>query len=162
MNTEFRKAVLPDEVPDLMAFDQEVFHEHSDDWFEEKYWEKECEPWWMLIDNTKVGCCAFEPNVDVSDSFEEDTRPLPGSLYISTTGILPAFRRQGFAKLMKAWQIAYARHNGFTRIVTNHRQSNGVIIRINEFFGFSILRTVPDYYDDEPAVVMELLLKPKE
>lgn len=150
--------MLPDEIRDLVSFDHEVFHEHQDDWFDEEYWEAESEPWWMLIDDIKVGCCAFEPNVDVSDDPDRDNPPLQGSLYVSTTGIHPTFQRKGLAKLMKAWQIAYARHHGFNRIVTNHRQSNSVMIRINESFGFRTLRIVPDYYDGEPAVVMELVL----
>jgi hypothetical protein len=61
----------------------------------------------MLVDGIKVGCCAFEANVDVGDDPYEDNPPLEGSLYISTTGILPASRGKGLAKLMKAWQIAY-------------------------------------------------------
>jgi ribosomal protein S18 acetylase RimI-like enzyme len=61
---------------------------------------------------------------------------------------------------MKAWQVAYARRNGYRRMVTNSRNSNTAMIRLNRKFGFKVIRTVPGYYDkpEEPAVVMELQL----
>jgi ribosomal protein S18 acetylase RimI-like enzyme len=157
MNTEFQKAILPKEVRGLMAFDHKVFKRA--DWFSAADW-KSYESWWMIVNNTRVGCCAFEHNVDFHDDLREDETnpPLRGSLYISTTGILPHFRRMGFGTMLKAWQISYARYHGFTRIVTNTRKSNKSMIRINKQFGFKRLRTTPDYYDDpvEPTVVMEL------
>jgi ribosomal-protein-alanine N-acetyltransferase len=86
--------------------------------------------------------------------------PLKGSLYVSTTGILPAFRGMGWGQLLKCWQIAYARFHGFTRIVTNTRKRNIPMQAINKKFGFHVTRVTPRYYSDpaDATVVMELLL----
>ena len=159
MRTEFRKAVLPQELRSLEAFDRKVFREA--DWFPADYW-RMCESYWLLVDDMKAGCCAFQKHVD----FQEDLRgdgfnpSLRGTLYISTTGILPKFQGQGFGQLLKAWQIAYARRHGFTRIVTNTRKRNRSMIALNRKFGFRTVRTAPRYYSDptDAAVVMELVL----
>jgi hypothetical protein len=65
-------------------------------------------------------------------------------------------------RLLKRWQISYARHHGFKRIVTNTCQSNQRIIALNRKHGFKVIRTTPGYYCDppEPVVVMELNLRP--
>ena len=58
---------------------------------------------------------------------------------------------------MKTWQIEYAKQRGFTKIVTNMRQSNERIIRLNQKFGFTVKGIDRQYYDDgERCVVMEL------
>jgi ribosomal protein S18 acetylase RimI-like enzyme len=159
MKTEFRKAIVPAELRSLQAFDRKVFR--KSDLFPASYW-KICESYWMLIDGVKVGCCAFEKHIE----FQHDIRPdgvnprMEGSLYISTTGILPRFQGQGFGDLMKQWQIAYARHHGFTRIVTNTRKRNVAMIALNRKFHFRMVRTTPRYYSEptDATVVMELLL----
>ena len=60
----------------------------------------------------------------------------------------------------KQWQIEYARERGFEIIVTNMRESNTRIIRLNKKFGFATRELVPGYYSDpeEAAIVMELRL----
>jgi ribosomal protein S18 acetylase RimI-like enzyme len=162
MHTELRRAILPRELHSLVLFDHKAFHKYPADWFDRDYWEA-CDPWWMIVNNRKVGCCAFEPNVDFQQDIRADgmnTR-LRGSLYIVTTGILPVFQGQGFGRLLKSWQLSYARTYGFNRIVTNTRVSNRPMIGLNKRFGFKILRTTPGYYDQprEGTVVMELPLK---
>ncbi len=159
MRTEFRKAVLPRELRSLQAFDRKVFR--KSDWFPADYW-RMCESYWLLVDGVKAGCCAFQKHVD----FQEDLRgdglnpAVRGTLYISTTGILPKFQGRGFGQLLKVWQIAYARRHGFTRIVTNTRKRNASMIALNRKFGFRIVRTTPRYYSDptDATVVMELAL----
>lgn len=161
MRTQFRKAVIPDEIRSLVLFDHKAFHEYPADWFDRDTW-RACEAWWLIVDGRKVGCCAFA----LHQNFEEDVREdcenprVRDSLYIVTTGILPRFRGQALGSLMKCWQIAYARHHGFTRMVTNTRKSNQAMIALNKKFGFQVLRTTPDYYDNprEPTVVMERVL----
>jgi ribosomal protein S18 acetylase RimI-like enzyme len=100
--------------------------------------------------------------VDFQDDSREDGKNphLRGSLYIVTTGILPTFQGLGFGGLLKSWQLLYAGRHGFTRVVTNTRKGNRRMIRLNEQFGFNVLRTTPNYYEDprEPTVVMELRL----
>lgn len=100
----------------------------------------------MIVDGRKIGCCAFEAQRK--------------TLYIASTGILPAFRRQGFGDLLKCWQIAFARRGGFNRLITNSRKSNKAMIMLNEKFGFKIIRTTANYYQSpsEATVVMELHL----
>ncbi len=137
MRVEFRKAIQPRETRALMAFDRRVFA--PSDRFDAAYW-RCCEAWWMLVGRVKVGCCAFDEN------------------YIATTGILPAYRRKGLGSLMKAWQIAYAKHRGFACLIAHARKSNGASLALNQKFGFRIARTVAGYYEDppEPGVVMRL------
>jgi ribosomal protein S18 acetylase RimI-like enzyme len=144
VNTEFRKAVIPDELRSLCAFDRKVF---PSDYFAPSDW-REYESYWLILDEKKkIGCCAFEKQGD--------------ALYIATTGILPAYQRMGFGRLMKAWEIAYARRNKFKRIVTNSRKSNLAMIALNRKFGFRRAGTIPGYYEDptEPAIVMEIKLE---
>lgn len=157
MNTEFRRVMKPKEIRSLLIFDHKAFQGHPADWFDRDDWET-LDSWWMIVGNRKIGCCAFDPHVDFHETGENTYRR--ASLYIATTGILPRFRGLGFGRLLKCWQISYARYNGFTRIVTNSRKSNKPMIRLNEKFGFKVLRTTPNYYDNprEPTVVMELRL----
>jgi RimJ/RimL family protein N-acetyltransferase len=158
VHVEFRKAILPQELGRLVAFDHKVFAKA--DWFPRADWET-YESYWLIVNNRKVGCCAFEHHVDFQDNLEDEAPKRNGSLYIATTGILPGVKGTGLGGLLKCLQISYARHNGFTRIVTNSRRSNLAMIRLNLKFGFKKLRTSTcDYYNDppEPTVVMELTL----
>jgi len=158
MKTEFRRA-LPADIRELVAFDRKVFSES--DRFPKAYW-KDIEAYWMLVDDVKVGCCAFEKRVDFQEDIREDEANcrMDGSLYISTTGILPKFQRKGFGQLLKCWEIAYARYHGFTRIVTNTRKRNRSMIALNRKFGFEVIRTTPNYYFDpsDSTVVMQLIV----
>ena len=148
---------MPQEIRSLVTFDHKVFL--PADWFPRDIWSV-YESWWMIVDARKVGCCAFEPHKDFQDDVREDGEngDLRGSLYIATTGILRDLRGKGFGSLLKCWQISYARHHGFTRIVTNTRKSNIAMIQLNKKFGFRTIRTTPNYYEGprEATVVMEL------
>jgi GNAT superfamily N-acetyltransferase len=159
MKTEFRKATPATELRSLMAFDRKVFP--PSDLFDADYW-KACVVYWLIVDGVKVGCCAFEEHVDFQDDVRSDAvnPPLKGSLFIASTGIVPKFQGKGLGSLLKSWQICYARHHGFKRIVTNTRSRNTAMIHLNQEFGFRILRTTPLYYSvpADSAVVMELRL----
>jgi ribosomal protein S18 acetylase RimI-like enzyme len=162
MRTEFRKVRTPDEIGSLVAFDRKVFS--AVDRFSAEYWRR-VQSYWMLIDGVKVGCCAFEKHVDFQqDQREDGLNPrLAGSLYIASTGILPAFQGRGFGRMLKCWQIAYAWQHNFSRIVTNTRKRNKPMIHLNRRFNFEVIRVTPNYYS-EPAdstVVMELGIKGK-
>src|SRR5271169_2185642 len=113
MVTAFREALVPDEIRSLVIFDHKAFVDYKADWFEGSDWSR-CQPWWLIVNGIKVGCCAFELNRDF-DETPATTRPRSGSLYIASTGILPRFRGSGFGDLMKRWQISYARYHGFKR-----------------------------------------------
>jgi ribosomal protein S18 acetylase RimI-like enzyme len=162
MRTVFQRAPVPEDLRSLILFDHKAFHNYPSDWFDRQAWE-ECEAWWMVINGKKAGCCAFQQHRDFREDIREDgTNPyLRGSLYIVTTGILPEYRGRGLGRLLKCWQIAYARQHGFLRIVTNTRKQNRAMIGLNESVGFRIIRTTPHYYQapDEATVVMELQLQ---
>ncbi|MGA3188690.1 MAG: N-acetyltransferase [Bryobacteraceae bacterium] len=157
MKTEFRKAILPREIGSLLAFDRKIFP--PADRFDAAYWTL-CESYWLIAGRTKIGCCAFEKNVDFHDGSSDAAPPREGSLYISTTGILPRFQNRGFGALLKSWQIVYARYHGFNRVITNCRKRNARMIALNRRFGFRVVRTIPRYYMEptDSAVLMELLL----
>ena len=140
MNTRFRRVELPRELRSLLMFDRKVFGES--DCFAKAFW-LTLESYWMLVGDVKVGCCAFERHPE-------------NTLYIATTGVVPAFQKLGFGSLLKAWEIAFARHHGFRRIVTNCRQRNRAMIALNRRFGFRIVRRKADDDPAYAAVVMEL------
>jgi ribosomal protein S18 acetylase RimI-like enzyme len=159
VHTEFRRVSVPEEIRSLVAFDRKVFTVH--DRFPTDYWQ--ClESYWMLIQGVKVGCCAFQRNVDFQhDRRDDGVNPrMPGSLYIASTAILPRFQCRGFGRMLKCWQIAFANHEKFHRIVTNTRKRNEAMIHLNRKFGFRVIRTTADYYSHpaEPTIVMELRL----
>lgn len=160
-HVEFRRALIPKELRSLVTFDHKAFQDHPGDWFERDVW-RHCEAWWMIVDKRKAGCCAFQPHVDFQEDIRDDfLNPVRnGSLYVVSTGILPSFQGTGLGQLMKAWQVSYAKLNGFTRIVTNTRKSNKRMIALNRKFDFTVLRTTPRYYANpmESTVVMELAI----
>ncbi len=158
MEIEIRRALLPADIDALCALDREVF---AEDAFDEDEWES-LEAYWLIANGMRAGCAAFVPNTDFQEDLNEEdfNPPLPGSLYIVSTGIRPDLRGKGLGEWLKRWEIKHARDNGFTRIVTNCRASNTPIIRLNEKVGFHIIRTLQkEYYPDgEPTTVMELRL----
>ncbi|MBZ5604100.1 MAG: GNAT family N-acetyltransferase [Acidobacteriia bacterium] len=158
MRTEFKRAVLPRDLRALVAFDHRVFPQP--DWFPAEAW-SEYESFWLIVERRRIGCCTFGEHIDFQHDLRGIDPRLRGTLYVASTGILPAFRGAGFGHLLKAWQVAYARHGGFSRVVTNTRKSNRAMIALNKTFGFRAIRTTPHYYmdPDEPTVVMELLLR---
>jgi ribosomal protein S18 acetylase RimI-like enzyme len=158
MLLEFRRALVPEEIPALRKLDLEIF---GKDAFEEELWFG-LEPYWILVDGAVAGCAAFALDTEFQEDLREDDENVPcrGTLYIQTTGLLQAYRGQGLGKRIKEWQIEFARRNGFQRIITNCRESNAAMIAINEKYGFRAIRTTPGYYEDgEATVVMELLLR---
>ena len=145
MKVEFRRANVRTELRSLVAFDRKVFRADA---FDADMW-SEFQVWWMLVDGVKAGCAAFEPHT-----------PKRGTLYVATTGILPRLQGRGLGRLMKAWQIAWARQHGFVRITSHHRASNTAMIALNKSFGFRRTGTRQGYYTnpDEARVSMELTL----
>src|SRR5579864_3854772 len=131
MKTEFKKARVPAELRSLRAFDRRIISKSdliaSVDW-------RSYESYWLLVDNKRVACCAFEKHVDFQGDVREDgnNSRRQGSLYIVTTGVLPQFQHMGFGTLLKSWEVSYARYHGFTRIVANTRSRNAPMIALNE------------------------------
>ena len=150
---EFKKAILPGELDDLLEFDRRIFGSFPDDLFDPEDWSN-MKPFWMYVDAARVGCCAFQHDTDYNE------QPRKGYLYIASTGILPEFQGKGLGRKQKEWQIEYARDHGFSVIVTNMRESNLKMRRLNESVGFNFRCLETDYYDDpeEAAYVMEFSL----
>ena len=73
MKTEFRKAILPQEIGSLLAFDRKAFPKA--DRFDRACWQA-CESHWLIVGNTKVGCCAFEKK-SVDSLLNRAHLPLP-------------------------------------------------------------------------------------
>ena len=158
MIMEFRKAELPRDAASLREMDVEIFGEDA---FELAHWLTP-ESYWILADGEVAGCAAFIPDVDFADDLRKDdeNKPQRGTLYIQSTGLLAKYRGQGVGSRVKAWQIEYAKRNGFRRIVTNCREGNAAMLAVNRKFGFQAIRTTPGYYGDgEATVVMELSLE---
>jgi GNAT superfamily N-acetyltransferase len=153
MNISFRKVKVPDEIEELCKFDRKAFANFPADLFDPEDWAR-YDSYWMIVDGQTVGCSAFVHNVDY------DEQPRPHCLFIVSTGVHPEFQGRGFGTEQKKWQIEYARQYGFEVIVTNMRDSNARIIRINKKLGFVPRESVPRYYSDpeESAIVMELKL----
>jgi ribosomal protein S18 acetylase RimI-like enzyme len=149
----FRKVKIPAELEDLCEFDRRIFHAFPGDIFTREEWAS-YESYWMMANGRKIGCSAFLLHNDF------DERPRRGSLHIMSTGILPELQGRGLGKKQKLWQIKYAKKHGFKAIVTNMRQSNTPILKLNLELGFNIRGYVRNFYEGpkEAAVVMELRL----
>jgi ribosomal protein S18 acetylase RimI-like enzyme len=157
MKIEFRRAQLPRDAPELHRMDLEIF---AEDAFEFEHW-LSLESYWVVADDQVAGCAAFIADADFQEDLRDDEQNVPqrGTLYIQSTGLLKQFRGRGIGKQVKAWQVDYAKRNGFHRVLTNCREGNAEMISINKKFGFRLIRTTPGYYrDGEATVVMELLL----
>ena len=157
MELEFRRATLPEEALALWQMDLAIF---GNDAFSPEHWLM-LESYWIVVDGEIAGCAAFIRDVEFQeDLLEKENAAQPGTIYVQSTGLLAEYRGRGLGKRIKAWQVEYAKRNGFRRMLTNCRESNAAMIAINEKFGFRAIRTTPGYYEDgEATVVMELALR---
>jgi len=151
MELLFKKVVLPDEIPQLLLFDQEIFGSYPDDLFSAEDW-LQFESYWIIQDGRIIGCTAFKPHSDY------DEEPMLGSLFVVTTGLIPELQGKGIGTKVKQWQIDYGNEHGFELMVTNMRESNAASRQLNQKFGFTVRHIDPDYYHhpEEAAVVMEI------
>jgi len=151
---EFTKVLIPEELEALCAFDRRAFHAYPGDLYDLEVW-RTLESYWMVVDGETVGCSAFRFHVD------HDGSERPGTLDLSSTGVLPEYQGRGYGLMQKKWQIEFAKQQGFQRIVTCMRESNERIIRLNKKLRFQPAGIEPHYYHDpdEAALVMELVLE---
>src|SRR3989344_7848684 len=157
MQLDIRR-VRNSELSFLCELDQKIFSP-PDAFDSPELWE-DLEIFFITVNGIPVGSTAFQHNCDVADTFDSESLPDVGSVYLVTTGLLPEWRHLGIGKKVKAWQIRYARDRQFKRIVTNVRASNRHSIHLNKQFGFVEIKRTPCYYTDpdEEAVVLELNL----
>ena len=146
----------PDEMVLLCELDLAIFGE--DDGFNSVDLWDGLATYLILADNKVVGSIAMRLHTDIAESYEADYLDRPGSIYIVSTGILPKWQGKGIGAIAKSFEIDYARKLNFERIVTNARASNIRSIKLNQKFGFQIIRTIAKWHGDEDAVVLELKL----
>ena len=53
MHTEFRQAVVSEEIRSLLLFDRKAFHEYPGDWFDQATWQT-YESWWLIVAKGKL------------------------------------------------------------------------------------------------------------
>ncbi len=84
----------------------------------------------------------------------------PQSIFIVTTGILPEYQNMKLGRLIKEFQIVYARLNNFKKIESTARASNVRIISLNKKFGFEKTLVIPKFYKnpEEDMVVLGRVL----
>lgn len=139
----------------LATMDREIFG--RDDAFSADNFGR-CVNFLVYLNGFAIGSIVLMHNRSIARTYDDDEPIMEGSLYIISTALLPEYQRIGLGSILKAWQIAYARHNGFKRIVTNARLRNKASIALNKKFSFQVVETIPGYYPKpkEDAVVMRL------
>ena len=151
------RRVRPDEMGLLCELDIKIFG--SDGFDSPEDWEG-LEIFFITKDQQIIGSMALRHDTDVAEHYSADYKELPGSLYIVSTALLPEWQNQGIGKKAKAWQVRYAKVQGFGRVITNARVSNVRSINLNQHFGFKAIRVIPAWYDEpeEDTLVLELML----
>jgi ribosomal protein S18 acetylase RimI-like enzyme len=137
-----------EEIPLLAEMDRAVFSP-PDALSEEDFCDPDFENFIILLDSTAIGSTILAPNRGITKRYDD---PLPveeGVVYIISTALIPEFQEQGIGSIVKAWQIAYARRNGFKKIITNVRKSNLASLALNMKFGLRVTQLIPEYYNPE-------------
>jgi ribosomal protein S18 acetylase RimI-like enzyme len=157
------RATLPKDARALAAFDKRTFPNVSDHSTPAYFSEDGMQSFWLLLKRRRIGACSLIPHATFEASPHALCCPEPGTLYITSTAIVPTQRGYGFGSIWKAWQITYAKKGGFKKIVTNARVSNTASIALNRKFGFAVVHEcIPDCYaDGEESIVFELILSPE-
>jgi len=79
-------------------------------------------------------------------------------LHILNLGVLPDFRRRGYARKLIAQAVSRARQDGVERVTLEVRRSNNAARRLYEALGFQEIALRSGYYSDngEDALVLQL------
>ncbi|HEX9494851.1 MAG TPA: GNAT family N-acetyltransferase [Candidatus Limnocylindria bacterium] len=67
------------------------------------------------------------------------------TLRIGLTGVLPAYRRRGIARLLKLRAHAWARAHGFSEIHTTTTKANAAMLALNDALGYPIVASWGGY-----------------
>lgn len=137
----------------LARMDAQIFFP-SDSYSAEQF--GRCKCWIIQVGGQAVGSIALLPNFDLDSEGREIS--MSGSLYIAGTGIMPEWRGKGLGMLAKAFELHYAKTNGFSTVVTACRSKNKAIRNLNEKFGFLSRQRIKNAYTSpsDDAIVMEL------
>lgn len=160
MNLEIRKANPETESEQLSAMQVAVLPDEKpfpkDIWMEEKI-----ETWWVMMDGEKVGIVSIEMDSAPGSTYESDSEPSPGSIYLILIGLIPKWQGIGLGKVAMNWLKTKARTTyGCSRIVSNLRPSNTCSVDLHAGEGFRVIGYKPDYYPNpiEGSLVLELKL----
>ena len=79
-------------------------------------------------------------------------------LHILNLGVLPDFRRRGYARKLIAQAVSRARDDGVARVTLEVRRSNAAARKLYENLGFQEIALRSGYYSDngEDALVLQL------
>lgn len=140
----------------LSALDKKIFN--ADDAFDpEDFSEYSC--FLVQANGVSIGSVVLGEHFTIGASFDGEETAELGILYIASTGLIPQYQGRGIGKMVKAWEVGYARGKGFRKIITNVRLGSQPIIKLNNKFGFVATRIIPNYYaDGTESLVMELAL----
>lgn len=160
MDLSFQRIVFPDEMHAFLALDRAIFGEA--DPLPEGYWlDPGVESYWMLLGKKRIGILAVELDVTVADTIESDSVPSLGTVYSVSIGVLPRYRRKGFAFAAKRWSLTEAPFlKGRSRVVCNVRESNLPSLNLSLKAGFQRVGVKPAYYQNpvEASIVLECLI----
>lgn len=159
MDIEIVRASLPKDSVHLAQMDIEIFG--SDAFSDPADWLDELECFWVIIGGNRVGSIAIKHDSTITAWESHDYTYEPGCMYIVSTGLLPKCRGLGIGSYLKAWEVNYAKLHHFTRVITNCRTSNCIMVNLNKKFGFSEINRIRNYYENptEDAVILELCLE---
>lgn len=151
------RAKIPEETNALMRMDKTIFGNR--DVGNRYFWDEIItEAWWVVVDGKRIGTTALQANSGMSLRVGTDCPEEIGTLFVCSTGLLPKWHKLGIGTLVKAWQIAHARHEGYAKLLTCVRVSNQASIMLNQKLGFAVREVIEDFYSNptEHAVVLEL------
>ncbi|MBI2035989.1 MAG: GNAT family N-acetyltransferase [Candidatus Liptonbacteria bacterium] len=158
MDLEIRKADSIMDATALLDLDQKTFPK-ADAFSDPSIWlGLQC----FLLWYGKQPIASFALALNRDHRWKIDKRIYtPKSIFIVTTGILPAYQGMKLGRVLKEFQIAYTRLNGFHKIEATARVSNERIITLNKRFGFKEKEIISEFYENpaEDMVVLELKLK---
>lgn len=158
MNFEVIKADPKTESQDLSAMDIAVLPNEKP--FPQTVWmEEKIETYWIKVNGEKVGIISIERDSAPGATYDAESEVSPGSIYLILIGLIPGWQGKGFGKLAMEWlKVMVRSRKGYTRIVSNLRQSNTPSLKLHTSMGFREIALKWSYYSDpnENSPVLEL------
>ena len=101
---------------------------------------------WMSLDGKLIGetygICPVHLKEDIPGISELHINKIK-SLYVYSTAILPKYRGNGYARMLKAYFIGYCR-NFYKHLIGHARE--GASLELNKRFGAKVVRSFDDWY----------------
>lgn len=151
------RARIPEDARALAKFDRETFPRKEDHSTSSYFLQRGLRTFWLLRNGRRVGVCCLKHHATFTPKMDALSRREQGTLYITSISVLPQLRRSGLGTILTAWQVAYARAHGLTKIVSNARAGNDMSIHLHLKSGFVITaRSAKCYPNGEDTVILEL------